>query len=398
MDGTILSQGSFRTPGPNPNNNTIQNGVPVMLQIPSGCDFIQVENFTWWQETGSATVFFNGSASAAVGFRFTWQLGMLPGTGLVEYKAVGTSVMNADTLVDGGFTVYDPSNPQITPRLSGPVAFTAITNAVAPVVSTTNTAGLSEGSIVRLSNSTQTDTQGIDFVISNVITNTSFQLLGNVGFSQLANAPGAVGGAGFYRIVKVDPLFYPRSRVIVNITSSASFPNAIISTNVPHQYVVGQAVRFKIPAICGLQQLNPTAENNYITATVIDSIFNNAFSFMVDVNIFGSGTFSYPTVAQQPSEFPEVIPVGENTATSLVSLAPQVPLQNGLQIPNTQTGLLSDATVNTGFLGMILGTGGNGFISGTPIIGPAGTVANFGGVITGDLMFWRAGKSSFGGQ
>jgi hypothetical protein len=193
-------------------------------------------------------------------------------------------------------------------------------------------------------------------------------------------------------------LFYPRARTIVNISSSASFPNAIISTSVPHGFTVGQAVRFRIPAICGLQGLNPSSANNYLTATIIDSIFNDAYSFMVDVNTFVMGTFSYPTVAQQPSSFAEVVPVGENTSVSLSSLSPQVPLQNGQQIFNTQTGLLADATVNTGFMGMILGIGGDGQALGTPIIGPAGTVANNNDVVLGDLMYWRAGKSSFGGQ
>lgn len=398
MDGTILAQGSFRNPGPNPNNNTIQNGVPVMIQVPCGCDFIQVENYQYWQETGTATVFFNGVANAAVGFRFTWQLGQLPGTALVEYKGVGTTVVSADRLDFGGFTLYDPTNPQVSPPLSPPVAFTAITNAVTPVVSTASTFGLAPGSIVRLSNSTQTDTQGIDFVVGAVITNTSFELLSGVGFNVLANAPGAAGGAGFYRIVYINPLFYPRARTIVNISSNANFQNGIVSTSVPHGFTVGQAVRFRIPPVCGLQALNPSAVNNYLTATIIDSVFNDQYSFMIDVNTFVMGTFSYPTVAQQPSSFAEVVPVGENTGYSLTSLSPQVPLENGLQIFNTQTGILADATVNTGFLGVILGIGGDGTQLGTPIIGPAGTVANFMGTVTGDLMYWRAGKSSFGGQ
>jgi hypothetical protein len=398
MDGTILGQGSFRNPGPNPTTNTIRNGVPVLVNIPSGCDFMSVWNWVWFGESGLNTVTFNGVANAVVGIRYTWQLGMPAGQCMVEYSANGTTVMHNDILTEGGFTLYNPSNPQVSPPLGPPVAFSAISNNVQPTVTTGNTAGLSAGSIVRLSNSTQTDTQGIDFVVGSVTTNTSFTLLSGIGFNVLANVPGLVGGAGFYRIVNIDPLFYPRARTIVNISSSASFPNAIVSTSVPHGFTVGQAVRFRIPAICGLQGLNPSSANNYLTATIIDSIFNDAYSFMVDVNTFVMGTFSYPTVAQQPSSFAEVVPVGENTSVSLSSLSPQVPLQNGQQIFNTQTGLLADATVNTGFIGMILGIGGDGQALGTPIIGPAGTVANNNDVVLGDLMYWRAGKSSFGGQ
>jgi hypothetical protein len=39
---------------------------------------------------------------------------------------------------------------------------------------------------------------------------------------------------------------------------------------------------------------------------------------------------------------------------------------------------------------MILGTGSNGAISGAAITGPAGSVA-------GDVVYWVAGKSTYGG-
>lgn len=48
-------------------------------------------------------------------------------------------------------------------------------------------------------------------------------------------------------------------------------------------------------------------------------------------------------------------------ATTLISAASQVPVDVfNNPINMAQSGLLSDATVNTGFLGMILGAGGNG--------------------------------------
>ena len=74
-----------------------------------------------------------------------------------------------------------------------------------------------------------------------------------------------------------------------------------------------------------------------------------------------------------------------------------MPQVAGVQIPNTQVGILSDATVNTGFLGMILGIGGNGNSLGTPIMGPAGSIANIANVQYPDVMYWVAGKSSLGG-
>lgn len=397
MDGTILSQGSFRTPGSNTENNSIANGSPMLVQIPSGCDFMTVWNWTWWGEVGDNTVIFNDVDNAAVGIRYTWQLGMPAGEGLVEYCSNAASTINADRLVSGGFTLYNPTNPQITPPLSAPVAFSAISNQVAPVVTTTNTAGLSVGSIVRLSGSSQSDTQGIDFVVGAVTTNTSFQLLTG-GFNVLTNVPGSVGGAGNYRIVNLNPLFYPRARTIVSISHDPVVQNGIVSTSVPHGFTVGQEVRFNIPAVSGMVELNPSAQNNYMTGTIIDSVYNTDYSFMIDINTYNLTPFTFPTVAQQPSSFPEVTPVGENTAVSLASTSAQVPSVGGVQIYNTQTGILADATVNTGFMGMILGIGGNGNALGTPIIGPAGSIGNLSNVQTGDLMYWVAGKSTLGGQ
>jgi hypothetical protein len=93
-----------------------------------------------------------------------------------------------------------------------------------------------------------------------------------------------------------------------------------------------------------------------------------------------------------------VIPFGEDTATSLSVLGAQVPTINGQQIFNTNTGLLADATVNTGYLGMILGNGGAGLALTTPILGPSGSIAwSAGNAPTGDTMYWVAGKSTYGG-
>ena len=47
---------------------------------------------------------------------------------------------------------------------------------------------------------------------------------------------------------------------------------------------------------------------------------------------------------------------------------------------------------------MVLGSGGNGRALTTPIIGAAGGISwSSGNVATGDVMYWRAGKSTYGG-
>lgn len=370
MDGTILSQGSFIAP------STIINQV---IAIPSNADWMKVVNYT---QMGTA-----GTASTYNGFEYYWHRGMAAGTGTVKfYASNGTTVISGDTLTSGGFTLYDPSGQSVgaLPLVGNAVATTASTNATRPVVSTASTAGLAVGSVVRLSSTAQTDVNGIDMVVGAVVANTSFTLL--TATNPLATAPGAIGGAGFYRIINADSLYYPRHRYVVKITQAT---NAQVSTSVAHGLTPGQEIRFSIPAVSGMIQLNPTPDNNYLVATVVSVVDDYNITINVDTSAFTA--FTWPTIAQQPSSFPQFVPVGENTAVSLSTIAAQVPSVGGVQIYGTQSGILADATTNTGFLGMILGTGGAGKAnSGLTITGPAGSAAS-------DVVYWVAGKSSFGG-
>lgn len=399
MDGTIIGQGSFLAnssgrSNPNPGNATVDQANPTIIQIPSGADWVKVYNYTKAGANGSNAAYFQGTNNAVIGIEFYWQRGMAVGTGIARYKSNGAATLNEDTLVSGGFTLYDPSGQSLgaQPVLGPAVATTASTNATRPVVSTGDTSGLFVGAIVRLSNTAQTDVNGIDMVVGAITVNTSFTLL--TATNALATAPGAIGGAGFYRIVNADPLFYPRRRFVVNVTRAV---NAQVSTSVPHQYVPGQAVRFNIPAESGMVELNPSPANSYLEANIVSVV--DAYNFTIDVDSSGFTAFSWPTIAQQPSSFPEVTPIGEDTALSLITPASQVPVDlNGQQINGTQSGILSDATVNTGFLGMILGSGGNGLALTTPILGPAGSISwSAGDAATPDRVYWVAGKSSYGG-
>lgn len=359
MDGTILSQGTFVTPA------TIVN---QYIQIPSGADFMWVRNYTQSAVNGAA---------APKGVEYYWQRGMAAGTGIVKYYTNGSAVFNGDTLVSGGFTLFDASADPV----GNPVATTASTNAVRPVVTTGSTAGIAVGTVVRMSNTAQTDVNGVDFVVGAVTLNTNFTLL--TASNPLANVPGAIGGAGFYRIIATNPLFYPRRRVIVNITQAV---NAQVSTSIAHGLTPGQQVRFSIPALqpapVGMIQLDG------VQATILTVVDDYNFTINVDTTAFA--LFVFPAIAQQPSSYPLVIPFGEDTATSLITVAAQVPTIAGIQINNTNTGILADSTVNTGFLGMILGTGGLGVLNGVATTGPAGSVA-------ADRMYWVVGKSSLGG-
>ncbi len=405
MDGTILGQGTFVASSvglanPNPGNAEIGQSNPVIIQIPSGADWVKVRNYTRWGTVGAAgAAYFNGTANADVGIDFYWQRGMAAGTGIVTYKASSSAVLSGDTLVSGGFTLYDPSG-QTTgsqPLLGAAVATSASTNATRPVVTHTADSTVQVGTVVRMSNTAQTDVNGIDMVVGTVSSSTSFTLL--TATNALATAPGAIGGAGFYRVVNTNPLFYPRNRYVVNITRAV---NAQVSTSVEHSLTVGQEVRFSIPDQSGMTQLNPSYSNNYFPqgssqSAIVVSIVD-AYNFTINIDTTSYTAFTWPTIAQQPSSFPQVIPIGEDTATALASNSNQFPQYQNQNIYNANSGILADSTVNTGYLGMILGNGGNGLELTTPILGPSGAISwSSGDVATGDTVYWVAGKSTYGG-
>lgn len=368
MDGTILGQGSFTVPA------TIVN---QYIQVPSAADWCRVINYTRQGTIGGA---------AAYGFEYYWQRGMASGSATVKYYANGGAVVTGDTLTTGGIYIYDPSAQQAgsAPTVSAPVAVTAITNATRPVLSTASTAGVAVGSIVRVYGSAQTDVNGIDFVVGAVTANVSITLL--TASNALATAPGAIGGgAGFYQIINYPSLYYPRRRMITNITQAT---NAQVSTALEHSLTVGQSIRFNIPVVSGMIQLNPTPTNSYQYATVLSIV--DAYNFTIDLNTTSFTAFTWPTIAQQPSSFPTFEPIGENSAIALAANNSLYPQYQGNNVFNANNGVFADATINTGYYGLILGTGANGAISGAAITGPAGSVAS-------DVVYWVTGKADFGG-
>jgi hypothetical protein len=395
MDGTILGQGTFIATGTSSGVTRTDQGNAQIIQIPSNADWLKVLNYTKAGANGSSGAYFNGNNNAFIGVEFYWQRGMAPGTGVVKYKANAAATLAEDTFVSGGFTLYDPSGQSgaAAAPLQGPaIATTDTSNADQPVVSTGSTAGLVVGSVVRVTNNggANTSVYGIDMVVSAITTNTNFTLL--AASNALANVPGQDGGNGFWRVINVDSPFYPRKRFVTNITQAV---NPTVSTSIAHGLTPGQAIRFNIPAVSGMVQLNPTSANNYQYATVLTVV--DDYSFTIDINTSTYTAFTFPTYLQTPCSYPEFQPVGENTASALTLLGSQVPTVGGIQIPNTNTGILADSTVNTLYLGMILGSGGNGKALTTPILGPSGAVTTAGGIVTGDTMYWVAGKSTYGG-
>lgn len=377
MDGTIIGQGTFTVPA--------AGVVAQQIAIPCGTDWMYVYNYT---QAG-----INGAANTGV--NFYWQRGMAAGTGMVWYKtAAGVAVLSQDTYLTAGFTLLDTSLQ--TPGVSN--ALTAITAANPPVV-TTAVALPAVGSVVRIINpNNQPQIGGLDFTVTAAGGGTF-----TIGNASLTNSVAST--AGFWRQIPFDTIFYPRRRFVTWVRASAQ---AVIYLSVTHQFAVGQIVRLSFPG--GTAVWGQYANLDGVQATIIavnvaragnePNNAGTANNIQVNVdtsafgvwNVFGAGlNQNYPPAGAVPFTPAAVIPEGEDTAFSITTPLAQAPLNfDGSIVLGTQPGLLSDATQNLAFIGMTLGVGGNGTALGAAIAGPAGAAA-------ADVMYWRAGKSTFGG-
>lgn len=321
-DNTIIQQGRFTS-----------TGAVKTLAIRSDVDWFHARNIT----------VAGASQTTAIGVEYFWQRGFPQGA-MIEYlKSNAANAANLEQyLTTGGFTLIDSS--ATTPGAS--IAVTAGTNATQPVYSTANTGTLATGSIVRLSNLTgQEQLASIDFEVDTVVANTSFRMR-----YVLDSAPGAAATAGFWRLIPFDPIFYPRRRYIINITNAAS---AVVTLSVTHGYTVGQEVRFNVPAVFEMVEMNGLSG-------IITAINTTTNTITVNIDSTAFTAFDIPEASQVPLTWAQVVPFGEDTGTALTAA----------------TDILADATLNSAILGIQLAAGANS---------PAGQ--------TNDVIYWIAGKS-----
>jgi hypothetical protein len=314
-------------------------GANKILNIRSDVDWINVYNYTAAAQ-----------AAADLGFQYYFQRGMAQGRGII-YAKLGAVANDPITVGEIGATLgfYLIDTSVNVPGAS--VALTSVSAGATPVVATGNTAGLADGDIVRLYNVTGgLQLNGLDFTIDTIIANTSFEL------AYMAQI--VLTGAGTFRKIPYNPIYYPRARYISSITQAAQ---AVVKLTVTHGYKVGQVVRFIVPSVAGSAVSYGMTEMNNLQGTILAiDLVNNTIT--VDIDSSGFTAFAFPTTALAASGFTpaQVVPIGQNTAESL----------------DAGVDILTDATVNEALVGIQLIAGA---------FSPAGQ-AN-------DVIYWVAGKS-----
>jgi hypothetical protein len=297
------------------------DGLTKNISLPSGYSSFEMINIT---DIGSSAA--NTNVMRAQGTS-----SMSAGSAYYSPKTSGAATNALETTTTtGGFTFVSDS----ASLLNGPLVATSgtdISRANPAVVSTGTTTNLVAGtSVVRLVNNTgMLQVSGMDFTVGTISASTSFQLkyLDNSGFA-------ADSTAGFYRIINATDRFYPKSRFITAITQAAS---AVITMSVSHGYVVGQSVRIAVPAAFGMTEING------LLGTITAVTTGSTNTITVDINSTGFTAFAFPTsaVAAAGVSFAQVVPVGEAAINSVSQ-----PYGN----------LLDDATNNTSFTGVSVGT------------------------------------------
>jgi len=340
MEGTTLSQGTFTQPA---------TAIAQTFAIPAGFDYLEVTNYTQ-----------SAAGAAANGFKFYWQLGYPNGimTSLINTAGVVT----ADVTAANALTIYDPSVETIGALDNGGAGVTGFT-AANPAVVTDVGSNVPANSIVIFSSlNNQPQYNGIPFT-AGIGTHTA-----NTFSVDYLNATGSTPStAGHFRIIPYNPLFYPSVRVITNITAATQ---AVVTLSVQHNYQIGQEIRFSFPGGSAYWANYAALDGVQATVVAVDNALGNGHNTItVNVNTTGFGAFAFPAqaIAGLPYTPASVNPFGENTATAY---------QN---IP--QLSSFMSARTNTGFIGVTLAPGA---------LLPAG-VAN-------DVVYWVAGKSSYGGS
>lgn len=317
-------QGSFTADG---------NG--HLINLPSDVDFMEVENLTRIT-----------TPQAGTGVKFRWQRGFANASAIQE-NTDGAGVVTISKITTNGFTPVTTSDPQTPgPQLSA----TTIDNSTPPIVTSANTGTLANGDIVEIYNALGAlQFNGYQFTVSNVTANTSFKL---------AYAPSIVTTGVTtqnYRVIKYQPMFYPRRLMISSISQATS---AVVVFTVAHNLTVGQRIVFgQVPSMYGMTQISGLRG-------LITAVNTTTNSVTVDIDTSGFTAFAFPLTAAAavPHTIPSVTPFGDGPS----------PASN----PLGNQDVLDGATRNLAIRGMYLGSGANG---------PAGQ--------SSDVIYWRAWKA-----
>lgn len=265
----------------------ISNGVSKTINLPGNIEWIQVRDISNIN-TPANTQFVEAS----------WTIGMNNGTAIVRSYTASAPATSVAVVATNGIGQVNTSDQN---SLEAALISTAISSDSPAVVSLASTAGLANGDVVRLSNSTgMLQVAGMDFTISSVTTNTS------VALSFLdSSAFAAAATAATIRKVNNPPLFSPRQFLITAISKAA---NARFTLSVTSDIAIGEELSFQVPSEFGMVEMNGLRG----TVTAIGNADASGFTNTIDLDINSSSfsDFKFPSSTDFPINFAQAIRFG----------------------------------------------------------------------------------------
>jgi hypothetical protein len=306
-------QGTFTAPATLPASINLNLGF-----IPSG--------FKMWDLTQAGV-----STSAFLQY-LEWQSNWTTNQGIATYITSGGTTLNQAAVTTNGISIYDGSQGfTLGPNITG----TTITQAN-PAVATATAHGLQTGDQVIFNNlAVMKQIGGIPFTVTVTGANTFTIPINTSGFA-------AAETAFTINKILVNNLYFPNTLVITGITQANPM---VVTTSTNHNLKVGQQVRFRIPAVFGMQQLNVGPNNSlYGLQGVISAVTSTTFT-IATVNSTSFTAFVWPVVGKVPFTPAQAIPVGSGPTP--ITVTPALVYNDDL---------LVDAVTNIQFKGITIGT------------------------------------------
>jgi hypothetical protein len=358
-------------------------GGAQIINLPFQPDFVEFFNYTAANTAATSQNIVSGE----------WDVSMGQGTAVIQgYNA--TPALIYDTVTTGGISTFSAGQllqygPTQTLGASGGIVGTSSTTTT---ITTTTAHGLSTGNVVIFQNLYQTATTGmnqlagIPFSIT-VTSPTTFTIAWNAtgsNYATLVGSSGALPAAGSFKQVLYPYLYEPGIAIISAINTSTN----TITTTDAHNYVVGQEIAFRIPAVWGSTQLNslpngltPGSPIYYYVSAVTE------FTFTVTASLAAVTAFNANQLFAGNFTLAQSVAVGDvNTGGEIISAgsplypSPMIYGSSGLsQVPTINGPAIRGAFVNNTSQGFIIGSG-------------AGTVLTTGSLVGANtnVIYWRA--------
>ena len=262
------------------------DGTYKVLQLPAEVDHLEIHNYTKYASTATPGV-----------VKRAWWFESMPDDSYMGVKNTDGSATDESVRdTSNGFRQLVSSPNSMEAAQDG----SAITDAD-PAVATVSAHGYSDGDTVLITGSTgMLQIAGMEFTIDNVSTDT-FELpyLDASGFAAAATDLTV-------RRVSTPAMFTPRKRFITGITQASE---AVVTLSVTHGYSIGDKIKFNVPEVFGMTQIN--GKVGKVTAF---NTTNNTVTVNIDSTAFDA--FAFPASGEVPFSFAEVTPHG-SAATSL---------------------------------------------------------------------------------